>query len=89
MLDGSGLDVDREDVLIEAFVETLEHGIMLGLGIVHREILLDALNALNGHVLRDLHSVGTPRCYHLAAGTYEGAVEGRGFDERGIAVEPA
>ena len=62
---------------------------MLGLGIVHREILLDALNALNGHVLRDLHSVGAPRRYHLATGTYEGAVEGRGIDERGFAVEPA
>ena len=66
MFDGVGLDIHREDVLVEAVVHALQHGIMFSILAFHREIFLNTLNAFQTHVLSDFHRIGTPWGNHLA-----------------------
>ena len=75
MQNGSRLDVHREDVLIQALVHTLQHRVMLSILAVYGEIFLDALYTLNCHVLRDFHSVGTPRRNHLTSWTHKKSLQ--------------
>ena len=65
------LDVHREDVLIQALVHALQHGVVLSILAIYREIFLNALHTLDSHVLCDFHSVGAPRRNHLTAWTYK------------------
>ena len=67
----SGLDIHREDVLIQTLVHALKHGVIFSLLTINREILLNALYTLDGHVLGNLHSVRTPRSDHLTAWAYK------------------
>ena len=88
MLDGLRLDVDREDVLVEAVVHALQHGVVVGILVGYGEILLDAADALEAHVLGDLYGIGRPRGHHLAARAYEPSVEPVCIQQRSLAVKP-
>ena len=72
---GSRFYVHCEDVLIQAFVHALQHGVMLSILTVHREVFLDALHTFNRHVLGDFHSVGTPRSDHFTTWTYKESLQ--------------
>ena len=63
------LNVNRENVLIQTIVHTLQHGVVLGILRVNGEIFLNALNALQSHVLGNFYSIGRPRGHHLTAWT--------------------
>ncbi len=58
---GVGGLVDGEDVLPQAAVEVLEHGVVLRVGAAHGEELLNAGDAADAHVLGNLDGVGAPR----------------------------
>ena len=83
------LMVDGKDVLPQAVVDALEHGVGGGVGGGGREVLLYSRNAFDGHVLCDFHCIGAPGSDHLAAGTNEAARQVLFRYECGIAVEPA
>ena len=89
LLDGSGLDVHREDFLVQSLVETLEHGVVFGLRAADGEVLLNTRDAAESHVLGNLNGIRAPRSNHLAARTHEVAFDGGGVDECCAAVEPA
>ena len=89
LLDGLGLVVDGEDVLVEPFVHALQHGVIGGVFVGHGEVLLNACDAVHVHVLGYLYGVGAPRGDHLAAGTYEIALERLGLERGGLSIEPA
>ena len=61
------LPVGRKYVLVQPLVHTLQHRVVVCILIFHREILFDAGNAVQSHVLGDFHGVGTPGSNHLAA----------------------
>ena len=67
--------VHREDVLIQTLVHTLQHGVVLSILTIDREVFLDALHTLDGHVLRDFHSVRTPRSDHFTTWTYKESLQ--------------
>ena len=69
--DGVGTFVDFENLAVDAVVESLQHLVKLGLVVLDREELLDAGNAGESHVLRNLYRIGTPRGNHLFARSYE------------------
>ena len=74
--DGLGRDVHLEDVLIQRGVETLQHGVVLGVRAADGEVFLDTADARDAHVLGDFHGVGAPGGNHFAARTYETAFGG-------------
>ena len=74
--------------MIEPVVEALQHRVVISLCAVDGEILFDAGDAAERHVLCDLDCIRAPGRDHLAARADEIAFEGRGFDESGIAIEP-
>ena len=80
--------LDGENVLIESLVKALEHGVVLGVLVCHGEVLLDAHDAFDGHVLGDFHGIGAPGGHHLAAWADEVAFERLALDGRSLAVEP-
>ena len=69
--DGFGLAVGGEDILIQALVHALQHRVVVGVLVLHGEIFLDARDALETHVLGNLHGIGAPRGNHLAARAHE------------------
>ena len=73
--DGLGLLVDGEDVLIQAVIEALEHGIVVSILVLYGEVFLYSRNAFDGHVLRDFHCVSAPGRNHFAARTDEIALQ--------------
>ena len=88
-LDCRGLDIHGEDLLVEAFVEALEHGVMVRVGTLYGEKLFDSGDAAERHVLCDFYSIGAPGGYHLAAWADEESFEAIAFDECGFTIEPA
>ena len=89
VLDGLGLVVYGEDALVKPLVHALQHGVVVGVGRAYGEVLLDARNAIEVHVLGNLHGVRAPGRHHLAAGAYEAAVYVVGLEQLGAAVQPA
>ena len=87
--DGCGFDVYAEDVLVQPVVHALEHGVVLSLTAADGEILLDACNAFQSHVLGDFHGIGAPGCNHFAAGTHVPAFDVGDVEGFGLSVEPA
>ena len=87
-LDGLGVVVDGEDLLVQTVIHALEHRVVVGLGRIYGEILLYAADSLQGHVLRDLYRVGAPRRDHLAPGAYEISLQLIIIYRLGIAVKP-
>ena len=89
MLDRLRLDVDGKDALVYTVVHTLQHRVVVGIFAGHSPVFLNTLDALESHVLGNLDGVGRPRGHHLAARSYEIAVQPLCVLQRGIAVEPA
>ena len=88
-LDSRGLDIYGEDLLVEAFVEALEHGVMVSVGTLYGEKLFDSGDAAESHVLCDFYSIGAPGSYHLATWTDEESFERIAFDQCGFTIKPA
>ena len=88
-LDGLGLDVNGKDALVEPFIHTLEHGVMVGILAGYGEILLNTGNAAETHVLGNLHGIGAPGSNHLPTGTHKESLHPLAFHELGITIEPA
>ena len=65
--DGLGGDVHFEDVLIQCRIESLQHGVVLGVRAADGEVFLDAADARDAHVLGDFYGVGAPGGNHFAA----------------------
>jgi len=65
------LAVGRKYVLVQTFIHTLQHRVVVCIFIFHREIFFDTGDTVQTHVLGDFHSIGTPGSNHLAARTYE------------------
>ena len=81
--------IHGEHRLVQPFVHTLQHRVVVGFTRTYREILLYARNALQVHVLRYLDGVGAPRRYHLSARADEITVNMVGLHRRRVAIEPA
>ena len=81
--------VDGEAILTHSFVETLEHRVESSIRSAHWEILLDADNTLETHVLGDLDGIGTPRSNHLTAWTYKPTLKGGLVDDCCTTEKPA
>ena len=71
---GSRCGLDVEHRLVERAIDVLQHWVECGLSALLAGELLDAVDARQGHVLRDFHRVGTPGCDHLAPRPHVGAV---------------
>ena len=85
--DWLGLAVGCEYLLVQPLVHALQHGVVPGVFICHGEILLDALDAFDAHVLGDFHGVCAPWRNHFASGAYETAFQvffifGCGFSKK-------
>ena len=89
ILDGFGLDVNREDVLVKTVVHALQHRVVLGILRCYREVFLDTRNTAEVHVLRDFYGIRRPGGHHFAARTYEDAFQAVAVEQLGIAIEPA
>ena len=83
-----GFDVHREDALVKPFVHALQHRVVVGCFVRHREIFLNTGNTRQPHVLRDFHGVRAPRRDHLAARPHEKALQFGLCFRRGTAVQP-
>ena len=86
--DGFGLTLDGEDVLVQAMIEALKHGVVVGIFAADSPVFFDTANAVDGHILCDFHSVGAPRCYHFSARTNEVACQVLFFLDGCSAIEP-
>ena len=84
----SRLNVDEEELLVESLVHALQHGVILGFLACHGIVLLDTCDALDTHVLGNLHGIGTPRGDHLAARTDEESLHRFALYQFGIAEQP-
>ena len=89
VLDGLGLDVDGEDVLIQTLVHALQHGVVVGVLRADGEVLLNAFDAAEVHVLGYFHGVGRPGGDHFAARTNEESFDAFALKQLCVAVEPA
>ena len=67
ILNGRGLVMNGEDVLVETVIEALKHRVVVGILACHGEILLYTRNAAETHILSNLYGIRTPRCDHFAA----------------------
>ena len=72
---GFRLAVGGEHVLVQSFIHALQHGVELGILVGYGEVLLDACDAFQSHVLCDFHGVCTPWCNHLASWSYETSLQ--------------
>ena len=82
------LHVDGEDVLVEAFVHSLEHGVVGGFLATHGEIFLYTRNAVATHVLRNLHGICAPRRNHFTARTNEEPLHRVCIEKFCVAIQP-
>ena len=69
--DGSRLDINRKNILVQTLIHTLQHRIVPGMFIFHWEILFYTRNTAEAHVLSNLNGIRTPRSNHLTTRTYE------------------
>ena len=88
VLDGLRLDVHGENVLVQTVVHALQHGVVVGILALGREIFLDAGDAFQAHVLRYLHGIGAPRGNHFAARTHEEARQLFACQQFCLAIKP-
>ena len=89
VLDRLWLVVDGEDRLVQSFVHTLEHAVVVSILTLYGEVLLNTRNAGETHVLCDLNGISTPRGYHFAARAYKEAFELRVVQQCGVTIKPA
>ena len=64
-----------EELLIQPLVHALQHGVVVGVLVGYGEVLFDAGNTAEAHVLGDFYGVGAPRGDHLTARTYKVAAQ--------------
>ena len=64
---GCGLNVDVEDALIQTFIHSLKHRVIVGLFAFYRKVFFYTQNAAKIHVLCNLHGICTPRRHHFSA----------------------
>ena len=57
--------------LVQPLVHALKHRVVICVLVGHGEVLLDADNAFEIHVLRNLYRIGAPWCNHLTTRTNE------------------
>ena len=69
--DGFRLLVDGKNILIQAVIKPLKHGVVVSILVLYGVVFLYSRNAFDGHVLRDFHRVGAPRRNHFAARSNE------------------
>ena len=87
--DGLGSDIHSKDILVESFIEALQHGVVLGILIGNGKILLDALHTLDTHILGNLNGICTPRSNHFATRAYKITFDTLSVNKSGSAVQPA
>ena len=63
-LDGLGVVVDGKDLLVQTVIHALEHGVVVGISVGHREELLYTRNAAEVHILGNLNGICAPRRNH-------------------------
>ena len=83
------LTVCCEYVLVESFVHALEHRVVVCVFVLNREVLLDAADAFEPHVLGDFYCVCTPGSDHFAAWADETAFQVFFTFHHGFAKKPA
>ena len=76
---GFGRMVDGEKRFVQSVVDALQHRVVLLVG-RGGEVLFNARNAVEIHVLRDLNGICAPRSYHFAAGSDEEPFHPIAFD---------
>ena len=69
--DGFRLLVDGKNILIQAVIKPLKHGVVVSILVLYGVVFLYSRNAFDGHVLRDFHRVSAPRRNHFAARSNE------------------
>ena len=79
---------DGEDVLMEPFIESLEHRVVIGRSIFHGEEFFDTQNAAEIHILCDLNGIRAPRGNHFTAGANIATLKCGGSFKRGFAKKP-
>ena len=89
IFNGSRLDVDGKDVLVQPLVHALQHGVVVGVLIFYGEVFLNARNAVEIHVLRNLNGICTPGGNHFATGAYKVAFQLVCIFHGSAAIEPA
>ena len=82
------LDVHGEDALVQTLIHALQHRIMVGILALHREIFLNARDALQVHVLCNLHSIGAPRGDHLTARSHKETWQLTALKQFRISIKP-
>ena len=87
--DGSRLNVDGKDVLVEALVKALQHRVVRSILVLGGEILFYARYPLDVHVLGNLHSIGTPGSNHFATRAYVEAFQLLFVEQFCLAIKPA
>ena len=85
---GCRLDINRKNILVQTFVHTLQHRVVLGMFVFHGEILFYTRNTAEAHVLSNLNGIRTPRSNHLTTRTYETTFQSVFGFHRGTTVEP-
>ena len=88
VLDRLRLDVHGEDALVQSFIHTLQHRVVVGILACHGEILLDARDTFQVHVLRNLYGIGTPRGDHLTAWSHKETLQLTAFQQLRITIKP-
>ena len=88
MADGLGGYIDAKKVLPQPVVTALEHWVDRGIG-AEGEVFFNAANAVEMHVLRNLHGISAPRRHHLFSRPDIASFERRQRRQCGAAIEPA
>ena len=83
------LDVYGKDVLIQSLVHALKHRVIFSVFILHREILFNAENTFQSHILSDFYSIGTPWSNHFTARSHKATLQIFFFFNGGFAIKPA
>ena len=85
---GFGSNVHCKYILVKTFVKALQHRVILGIFVGYGKIFLDALHALDTHILSNFNSVCTPGSNHFATGAHKITLDTLSIDGSGSAVQP-
>ena len=82
------LAVGGKHLLVQTLIHALQHGVELCVLVGHREVLLDTQNAVEAHILSNLHGICAPRCNHFASWANEAALQVFFTFGLGVAKQP-